>query len=288
MPLEFLIDGATPGLISFGIGATSMSYIEWLVHKLMLHDIQDKEGKSKLGPISKNSTHSHHDIHHGAYRGNQHYYQDITNEDEVIHFSKKYVAIIESMAGLAGLAVNRVYTQFTMTDHGLNSGDITGPLGFMLAATIGYAGYEISHHYMHVIGKRRLAINNELGDAIQGTRDGNLRLSKPVLDQIGNAIEDYVDENIQQGHPAKLTVPQDLIGTVNEQIEINRQRQDVNLLDTPLEEVLVYVAEKMFKREQEIRDSLDKKDAAKYWLDRKVQKLFRGSETPIGKYFTPW
>ena len=172
--------------VSLSIGSPA----EWAVHKYMLH--ASPRARRRV-PFIEGSARGHNDIHHKAYNGPEHYYRDVTNEHEIIHFSPSDVGIIAAASAVVGAAIDRAIAlaanapEFKAENASFVAGAVAGTLAY-------YGVYEFTHHYMHVIGERRLAINRVLGDTIQGgQRDGMLRFSKPLLDDICNTVEAHID-----------------------------------------------------------------------------------------------
>ena len=170
---------------ALSIGVFSLTFAEWGVHYYMLH-----RPKKKRNFLNRASSYAHHDVHHAAFMGPAHYYRDVTNEHETIPFSGGDVALILGVGGGAGFIAHKANDLVNGTSA-LNMGDLGAVAGMVTASIIGYAGYEYVHHKFHVIGPRRLAINRTLGDLLQEERDGKLRFTKPLLDDICNVIEEY-------------------------------------------------------------------------------------------------
>ncbi|OHB00701.1 MAG: hypothetical protein A3E93_03065 [Candidatus Zambryskibacteria bacterium RIFCSPHIGHO2_12_FULL_43_12b] len=273
--LSFLA-GFIPGLII-------ISPVEWLVHKHMLHVPHDKRKW-----FNRASAHAHNDVHHAAFRGPAHYYRDIVNENVVIHFHWTHVVLILSIAIGYALALNRLYSFLVVSEMSFGWTDFSFILGIFLASLIGYMGYEINHHYMHVIGERRLTINRVLGDLMQGgkeRRDGNLRFSKPLLDTVCNAIEEIVDHNARLNQQVTILFDTELIERLHEQAKYNSDTLKLSVATANIENVLHEATQILIKREKSVRESLSRTQRIGYAIDRKVQKLFRGSNFFLGKYF---
>lgn len=273
--LAFLA-GLIPGLIL-------ISPTEWLVHKYLLH-----VPKEQRKWFNKASSFAHNDVHHAAFKGPAHYYRDIVNEHVVIHFHPKHVAFIFVAALTTGVAVNRLYTFFILSDMSFSLADGAFVLGLVLAAAVGYLGYEINHHYMHVIGERRLTINRVLGDLLQGgkkQRDGNLRFSKPLLDTLCNAVEQCVDRYASARKSVSFSFDPLLVERFKEQMQYNMEVLKVHLENASGQSVLEETAHIMLEREKIKRSSLGTLRRMRYSIDRKIQWLFRGSHFFFGKYF---
>jgi len=259
-------------------GLVALSPAEWKVHKKLLH-----APKKERTWYNRASSYAHHDVHHAAFMGPAHYYRDITNEHEVIHFSPRDVGVILGIGGIAGFLGHKVY-DLTQGRVALNEGDLAATAGFTTAAAIGYLGYELTHHYMHVIGKRRLAINRTLGDLLQEQRDGKLRFTKPLLDDICNAIEENVDANVK-GSIWPVRYNRTLEDRFNEQVERNRTELGNEIKNIPFNVLMEQIAYEMTDREREVRTDLTTKwQRFKYACGRKTQKTFRGSGKIIGWY----
>jgi hypothetical protein len=151
---------------------------EWAIHKYMLH------GKARHIGFIRDAAISHNDNHHGAYLAPAHYYRDLTNEHVLVHFAPHNVVQIAAGGALFGTGLSMI------SPIELAGGVIGGTLGTMMT----YGLYEFTHHYMHVIGERRLAIGRAFGDIVEkGDRSGNLRLPKPTLDSLCTVIDDKLD-----------------------------------------------------------------------------------------------
>jgi len=265
-----------------GFALSIASPIEWGIHKHLLHATPNERRRMAF---IENASKGHNDKHHGAYKGPAHYYRDITNEHEVIHFSPKDVGIIAGIAGVVGFATDRAYcalagnNSFHLSDGAFIAGTVAGTMAY-------YGTYEFIHHYMHDIGKRRLAINRTLGDIMQGNkRDGNLRFSKPILDTICNTVEFYIDEHRNQKRDRFYFEPF-LINNLEEQTRINRE----NSFKTNHERAAVAVAEntsastlneltvEIIRKEKEQVSNMNISEKAKYLFERKIQRHLRRSE----------
>ena len=251
---------------------------EWLVHRYLLHP-------EKRNFLNRASGIGHNDKHHGAYSGPEHYYRDVTNEHEIIHFSKGDVSLI-AVGGLAvGTALDRVRSLSEKQPFGTNN---VAFLAGMLTGTMAYyVAYEFTHHYMHVIGQRRLAINRTLGTLIQESSDGNLRFSKPLLDDICNEVEWRVDRFAGKDVPDIHYFPKNLIERLETQLNYNRTHEADARAGKPLvllpkgdeEKALEELTELMINRETQYRAQLTRYQRFKYSIERYVQKQLRGSGT---------
>ncbi len=194
---------------------------EWGVHKYILH------GSRKLReriPFIENASRGHNDIHHRAYRGPAHYYRDKTNEKEVIHFSPTDVGIIAGIAGLIGASISGVKSLIKIGELDLSQRDGLYTVGAVVGAMTYYGAYEIFHRYMHIIGESRQKVSATLGDSIQGgetQRDGKLRLSKPLLDDVSEEILTYADA--QKSNPGTFEPKRNLVSRLEKQLEHNRK-----------------------------------------------------------------
>jgi len=265
-----------------GFALSIGSPVEWGIHKYILHGTPKQR---KMLDFIKNASVAHNDKHHGAFKGPAHYYRDITNEQEVIHFSKKDVGIIAGIAGAVGLATDRAYcalagnNSFNGNDAAFIAGTVAGTMAY-------YGTYEFTHHYMHDIGKRRLEINRTLGDIVQGNeRDGNLRYSKPLLDSLGNIVEFYVDEHRSQKRN-EFYFEQFLVNGLEKQtkinkendFEINHERAIVAVAENTSADTLNELTIEMVRKEKELVSSMSNSEKVKYLFQRKIQKCLRRSE----------
>jgi len=205
------------------------SPVEWLVHRFLLHP-------KKRNWLNRASARGHNDIHHKAYKGPEHYYRDATNEHTILHFSFGDVVLIASIAGIGGLIANRAFS-LIVGSFGFSIGDLLFILGMILGTMIYYACYEFSHHFMHVIGARRREINMLLGNSIQKLPDGKLRFSKPLLDDICNAVE----KRAKFGEEFEAN----LIIRLENQIENNRKIASVDVGKNKGKEILEKIAGKI-------------------------------------------
>ncbi len=232
--------------------------------------------------MNRASARGHSDIHHKAYRGPAHYYRDVTNEHATIHFSLGDVGRITGISAGVGFAVDRAYSalnkrsDFNLADGAFIAGTVAGTLAY-------YACYEFSHHYMHVIGQRRLSINRVLGNIIQGESDEKLRFSKPLLDDICNAVEVHVDTRVGKSQPS-FSIDAALVRRLEEQIEYNRElgKATIALAENDGNQILASTAGEMLEREEKYRASLSLLKKPLYWLDRQVQRQLRAS--PVFQY----
>lgn len=276
-----VLDMAVSFFSGLGASVICASPVEWGIHKYILHATPKNRRKSKF---LSTAAHSHNDKHHGAYRGPAHYYRDVTNENEIIHFSKGDVATIAGCSAVVGGMMDAAYSILAQKDLTPNSNDAAFVLG-VVAGTMGcYGCYEFTHNYMHVIGERRLKINRVLGDEIQGgreKRDGNLRFSKPLLDDLCNEIELQVDGNIRK-RKESFYFEDFLVERLEDQIGYNigregtaRPNMAVNSDDAL--EVLHVTVDSLLEREREYRGSLNGKEKVKDWIDRRIQRTLRAS-----------
>jgi|GEM_PF-3056043 len=252
-------------LAGFSASVLLASPAEWMVHRYMLHP-------KTRNFINRNSAIGHNDKHHGAYNGPAHYYRDITNEHEVIHFSKGDVALIHGVSAGIGYGIYKTLASRVYEEEGVGfvSGFIAGTAAY-------YAAYEILHHYMHDIGKRRLEINRVLGNVIQGEPDNNLRLSKPLLDDLCNEVELRVDAR------KELPYPDSLLERLSAQIAYNRTEAheartgltNIRVAD-PAGALMVTTAE-MLRREREHHDTLGAWGRLKYAGKRFIHRQMRNS-----------
>jgi len=271
---------ATSFLLGTGFALGIGSPVEWLIHKYLLHATPEQR---KMLKFIRNASVAHNDKHHGAFKGPAHYYRDITNENEVIHFSKKDVGVIAGIAGIVGLATDRAYC-FLAGNNSFDGNDAAFIAGTVAGTMLYYGAYEFTHHYMHDIGKRRLGINRTLGDIIQGNeRDGKLRFSKPLLDTICNTVEFYVDEHRSQKRDGFYFEPY-LVGQLEKETEINRKNDlsDKKAIITvereTSERILSQLTTMMIQKEREIISSMSKSEKASYLFQRSIQKCLRRSE----------
>jgi hypothetical protein len=220
-------------------------------------------------------------VHHAAFKGPAHYYRDIVNEDVVIHFHIRHVGLILLIAAAMG-------TGIVSFDGILTFADGAFVLGMVIAAAIGYLGYEINHHYMHVIGERRLAINRVLGDIVQGgrkQRDGKLRFSKPLLDASCNLIERLVDRYERKREEKIHSLEPSLKERFKTQMRYNIDVLKIRLKDVSAYDAFNETLTVMLVREKIKRRSLNARRRFGYWIDRRIQHMFRGSDLFIGQYF---
>lgn len=257
-----------------GVSATIGSPIEWKIHKDLLH--ASPKSRKKVSFI-ENASRGHNDNHHGAYKAPEHYYRDLTNENEVLHFSKKDVGLIAGISAVFGSAIDGAYSLISQkTDFGVR--DIAFVSGVVSGAMAYYGCYEFIHHYMHVIGERRLAINRVMGDVIQGgDRDGGLRISKPLLDDICTAVEADVDRNFKKAKPVyRVTEDKGLISRLHSQLDKNDA--NVNVSPSSGSEILHATAEEMLEQERTLRESMSTRKRARHRLNRSAQRLLRTSK----------
>lgn len=266
-----------------GLTALAMPLVERTVHRWWLHAKKNEIIEVKLGPIelspNKASTKGHTE-HHLTHRGPAHYYHDITNEHNVIHFAKGDVVTLEAVFSGLAAATETAYSVIA-NQPAFTPRTALFAAGAAVATFGGWFTYEVFHHYMHVIGKRRLAINRELGNIVQGRQsDDNLRFSKILLDDIGTVVEDHVDKYVGKSAP-DISLDDSLVKRFAGQIAYNKYESDLSPVVAVDEKsargILVELAYKMLKREQRIRSSLSGTSKVRYWLDRKMQSQMRHS-----------
>lgn len=269
--LDFILSFSKGAITGFSLG----SPVEWEIHRDMLHAKQPLRNKI---PFIDKASRGHHDNHHGAYKGPAHYYRDITNENEVIHFAKSDVGIIATVSAVVGGALA---SAFYLSGEEKN---IEGAIGFACGVLTGamayYGTYEFTHHYMHVIGSRRLEINRVFGDKIQGgekNRDGKLRISKPLLDDICNSIEMAVDD-ISAGSLYYTEKRYELAHRIKKNVEANI-KNDVNIASFDTDNLIHETLDVMLEREREVREHLSIMKRFRYAVEREVQSTLRNSST---------
>ena len=203
-----------------GIALAASSPVEWAIHKYILH----APPKHRTTKFIRHAAIAHNDDHHGAFKSPQHYYRDVTNEHVTVHFGKKDVALIAAITGAAGVGMHAAYQTIAEGQVEANPSGLLFVGGMVAGAMLYYGAYEFTHHYMHVIGERRMTINKEFGNRLQdGNADGNLRFPKPVLDDFCNAVEDSLDK--PQRHSPNQVIP-----VLEEYVDHNRQhlaREDI-------------------------------------------------------------
>ena len=259
-----------------GLSLAVSSPAEWAVHKYILHATPKSR---RIIKFIEDSSRGHNDNHHGAYKGPAHYYRDITNENEIIHFAPGDVGVIAGISGLVGATIDATYSALTKKDLTPNTSDASFVTGFVTGTMAYYLTYEFTHHYMHVIGQRRLEINRVLGDTIQGgveNRDGNLRLSKPLLDDICNSVETQVDLNIKR-ESSDWRFDDSLVDRLKTQLEMGKtskpSRTTAFYDDISPNDVLETTADTLLDFERKSPHSI---------VSRKVQSVLRSSS--IFKY----
>lgn len=279
---------------SLGIGAifglSVASPAEWAIHRYLLHASSKFRKKNKF---IEGASRGHNDIHHGAYKAPEHYYRDVTNENEIIHFAKSDVGIIAGVAGVAGGLFERAGA-FILNSGQFDTGSVLVIAG-TIAGTMAYYGcYEFTHHYMHVIGERRLSINRTLGDIIQGgvqNRDGNLRLSKPLLDEVCDAVEMNTEEALRgifilekNARLEKYLADNHIVQRLENQIEYNRSRRKaiMPVKFNNAEDMLFKTQDIIVKNEGNYLNNLNWREKLMYNASMAIQKILRSS--PAFKY----
>jgi hypothetical protein len=221
---------------------------EWAIHKYLLH------GKARHIPIVNAAASSHNDEHHRAYMAPEHYYRDITNEHVVIHFSPKNVAQIAAGGALFGAGLG------ALTPLSVVGGAIGGVLGTMTT----YGLYEFTHHYMHVVGERRLQIGRVFGDLVEGgERSGKLRLPKPTLDALCTVIDDKLD-----GRDTHFTYAQNCKEVLAAQ----------GYADIHLDELLGQTTQQVREWEDSFFSTASNDEQQVYNRERKMHRLLRHSK----------
>ncbi len=269
--------------VGTAVGLSLASPAEWTIHKYLLHASPKSRKWSKF---IEGASRGHNDNHHGAYKAPEHYYRDITNEHEIVHFAKSDVGIIAGIAVAVGAALERTHA-FIANNYRFDETNASFIAGVLLG-TMGYYGcYEFIHHHMHVLGKRRLTTNRVLGDTIQGGaqhRDGNLRLSKPLLDDICNAIEKNIDcaasvalfrASLNNASESNLSIR--LINQIKENSSSHLLKPYIAVEPNDAPQILATTYENMMKSDEDYRAALSTKDRMKYTLEKRLQKTLRAS-----------
>lgn len=259
---------------NFAVGVATPLFLlgsptEWAVHRYLLHP----ETRNFL---NRASAIGHHDKHHGAYNGPEHYYRDITNEHEVIHFSPSDVLKILGSAAIVGAGLDRARSLVDPQPFGAKNLAFIG--GVLAGTGAYYITYEFTHHYMHVIGQRRLAINRSFGAHLQEQPDGNLRGSKPLLDDICNVVERKADGETCSFGPKLISRVEELIKYNTSELHYNRVGKiRVDVEPTDAEDILVQVAQEMQDREKLLCAGKTWWQRKKYGFGRFIQRQLRSS-----------
>jgi hypothetical protein len=275
------LSGAVGGVL---LGSVSAPFAEWVIHRDVMHVIPPKrKGRSSF---VKKSSEAHHDEHHKAFSVPAHYYRDLTNAHCISTFNNKHVASIGLGSASVALAVSSgpayLFDLLPSTQGSFVLGFTTAALGY-------YAIYELVHDRMHDIGQQRLLVGNILGDMIQGgQRDGKLRLSKPLLDELCDAYQPLLKTLPSSSSASVPTIssiaPKFSSSTIKElgsQLEMNRQKGEAVVAIEPGEEhkILDEVATELLLRPQSTKHlpaeptSLLRRSALA-WTD----KMIRGTQ----------
>jgi len=239
--LEFLSDAYLSAAATLVIAGPA----EWAVHKHILHS------RSRSVGFIKEASVAHNDNHHGAFMSPQHYYRDITNEDVTVHFSKGDVALIAASGAAIGAGVSSITDLSTFA----------AAAGSTAGALVAYGSYEFFHHYMHVIGERRLQIGRVFGDFVEGERSGNLRLPKPVLDDLGNTVEDRLE-----GRESRFGFSQ-----------IAYDLLEDRGLEVDIDHAIDYTEQSLRSWEESHRESLTPKQRKAYSREKRINRSLRRS-----------
>lgn len=219
---------------------------EWAVHKYILHS------QTRPNSFIDSASIAHNDNHHGAYRAPHHYYRDLTNEHVLVHFSKSDVAVIASGGLVFGGTIGAISPLSA----------IGTAIGSAAATMISYGLYEFTHHYMHVIGERRLQIGRIFGDlAENGNRTGKLRLPKPTLDELCSTV----DERLEGKN--KPFIYQDNC----------EERLSEYGISTPVDELLDQTVQEMRTWEKQYLAKVEPAEAKKYKTEQKMNRLLRNN-----------
>jgi len=231
--------------IAAGFAATKIiaGPAEWAVHKYILHS------KTRPNKFIEKSSIAHNDMHHFAYMAPQHYYRDTTNEDVTVHFGAKDVALIAAGGAAMGGAMSLI--------PGIGP---AAAVGSMLGTVSAYGLYEFTHHYMHVIGERRLDIGRVFGDYAEGgNRSGELLLPKPTLDSLCSFVDDKLDGR-------KTSFP------YSDNCKVVLAEQGIT---TDLDEMIGYTVGAMREKESEFAKTATKKEMRTYTVERKMNQILR-------------
>jgi hypothetical protein len=224
---------------------------EWAIHKYVLH----ANKKLREIPFMNKAATSHNDNHHSAYMAPEHYYRDLTNEHVLVHFAPSNVAQIAVGGALFGAGLGAV------TPLSAVGGAIGGVIGTMTT----YGLYEFTHHYMHVVGERRLEIGRVFGDLVEnGERSGKLRLPKPTLDALCTVVDDKLD-----GRDTSFKYMQNCRDVLAD--------QNYNFSEADLGELLAQTTKSVSEWEQDYLLSASSDEAKKYHSERKMHRLLRHS-----------
>lgn len=243
-----------------GFTASSLiaSPAEWMVHRYMLHP-------KTRNILNTHSGISHNDRHHGAYSGPEHYYRDMSNAHEKIHFGKKWVMLIHALSAGIGLGASELAGMVSSDYKEHNSSFVAG---FLTGTAVYYGAYEILHHHMHVIGRRRYAINSVFGNQLEEHPEGHLRFSKPTLDDLCNHVEMRIDAK-------KDTRDAELLHLLEHEREYNltethdqRAKGKVTLKNIDIEDAVEESVSTLRAQEQDYRSSLGVFGRVKYAATR--------------------
>jgi hypothetical protein len=266
--------------LGFSLGSPT----EWAIHKYILHALpRSRKRNSFIDAAAR----GHNDRHHGAYKAPAHYYRDITNEHEIIHFAKSDVGLIAGISTLIGAGINQAHAALSSRPS-VSLGNAAFVGGFLTGTMTYYGCYEIFHHYMHVIGQRRLAINRVIGDLIQGGeqyRDGNLRVSKPLLDDICNETEAIVDQTLwQENKTLPISYSPALIERLYNQIKVNiecnltGEKPVLALSPEKAAEILIDTSAIFAEKEKIVVAALSPRKRFRYAIQRMLDQQLRTSQ----------
>lgn len=194
------------------------SFLEWFVHKYMMHAPKGK----RIKHFSEEQSRTHQDEHHAAYKAPKHYFQDNYNQDITSEFgwgeiAKLFFGSIGISAAIAA-AYNFITPEHAMTFKqaaGLVTGTTAGVMGY-------YRAYETTHQWMHVLEKELFIVHKSLAHHIQEEPDGTFLVPLPFLDSLSNHVINEA-RAVQKNKNYVPVTRDDLVDALDHYLTINKQ-----------------------------------------------------------------
>lgn len=223
MSLEELISSLNQnGVVHAAAAITAMvpigSFLEWFVHKYMMHVPKGK----RIKHFSEQQSKTHQDEHHAAFKAPRHYFQDNYNQDITSEFG--WGEIGKLFFGSIGFsAAAAAAYNYLAPEHAMNLKQAVGLVLGTMAGVMGYyRAYETTHQWMHVLEKELFIVHKSLAHHVQETPDGKFLVPLPFLDNLSNHIinEARALQKNKNYIPAKCD---DLIDALANYLAINNQ-----------------------------------------------------------------
>ncbi len=234
---------------SYAVMTPLTSFVEWGIHKYLMHQPKNK----RIPHINERQSKTHQDEHHGAYKAPKHYFQDTWNDNITSEFGWGEIAkIFFGSAGFsAGIAA--AYNAL-VPEHAMNFAQAAGLVTGVTASVMSYyRAYETTHNWMHVLEKELYQVQKSFAHHVQDKPDGNALFPLPFMDNLSNYVINTARKEAKHGS-GKRIIPADLQAECTHYFEHNLSR-GVKVTDKSAEFVIDNLVDEFVVYETEARAS---------------------------------